>query len=437
MSVAEARENDLDKASLSEGERRATTTAALMACHDCGRLLRVPLVSAGRAAKCFRCGAFLFRVSANGIDRALHLNLAALILFVLANVFPFMTFKLEGREQQSEIISGVLEFYNKGLWPLALLVFLVTLLVPLLKLLGTLYVLVPLRVNRRPPWGATVFRWVETIHPWAMMEVYLLGVLVAYVKLIDLATLELGIASFSFAALIVVMIAAEAALEPHAVWDRLGPTSAPLSSLTKSAGTLVDCHSCGLISRIREVSNGRFVCPRCGAVLHQRKPNSIARTWALVLTAAILYIPANVYPVMTVISFGQGEPDTILSGIKHLVEAGMWPLALLVFFASITVPMLKLIGLGYLLVSVQRQSRWRPRDRTRLYRMIEAVGRWSMLDIFMISILIALVKLGSIATIEPGIGATSFAAVVVVTMIASLMFDPRLIWDAVEPHHGR
>lgn len=166
--------------------------------------------------------------------------------------------------------------------------------------------------------------------------------------------------------------------------------------------------------------------------MHHRKPDSLNRTWALVITAFVLYIPANVFPVMTVISFGRGQPDTILSGVKELIHAGMWPLALLVFFASITVPMMKLWGLVFLLLSVQRKWSWRLRDRTLLYRIIESVGRWSMIDIFMISILIALVKLDAIATIEPGIGATSFAGVVIITMIASMMFDPRLMWDAVE-----
>jgi paraquat-inducible protein A len=166
--------------------------------------------------------------------------------------------------------------------------------------------------------------------------------------------------------------------------------------------------------------------------VHARKPNSIARTWALVIAACILYIPANVLPVMTVVYFGSGEPDTILSGVVLLIRAGMWPIAALVFFASITVPVLKLISLFYLLISVQRRSRRRLRDRTVLYRVIEAVGRWSMVDIFMIAILVALVSLGSIATIEPGAGAIAFAAVVVITIIAAMTFDPRLIWDVQE-----
>lgn len=202
---------------------------------------------------------------------------------------------------------------------------------------------------------------------------------------------------------------------------------------TAARSGLMSCHACHQLSRIPRVSiHGDAICPRCEAPLHLRKPNSISRTWALLIAAYILYIPANLLPVMTVISFGKGEADTILSGVKELIHAGMLPIALLVFFASITVPVLKLLVLTYLLLSVQYKSQWRPRERTRLYRMTEVVGRWSMIDIFMISILIALVKLEAVATIEPGPGAISFAAVVILTMFAAMSFDPRLIWDRIE-----
>ncbi|MGH7090148.1 MAG: paraquat-inducible protein A, partial [Stellaceae bacterium] len=189
---------------------------------------------------------------------------------------------------------------------------------------------------------------------------------------------------------------------------------------------LARCPVCGLLAPL---ASDRPHCPRCRAALHRRKPDSIVRCWALVITAAILYVPANLYPIMTVISFGAGAPDTILSGVKHLMQAGMWPLALLVFFASITVPVLKIGGLALLLVATQRGTRCRLRDLTRLYRIIEAVGRWSMIDLFMLSILVALVRFGAIASVAPGIGALSFAAVVVLTMVAATSFDPRLLWD--------
>ncbi len=202
---------------------------------------------------------------------------------------------------------------------------------------------------------------------------------------------------------------------------------------TAARASLLSCHTCHQLSLARRMPPGSHaVCSRCGTTLHFRKPNSLARTWALTLTAFILYIPANLLPIMTVISFGKGAPDTIMSGVIHLIEAEMFPIALLVFFASIVVPMAKLITVTCLLISVQKKSRWRPKDRTVMYRLTEGIGRWSMLDIFMIALLAALVKLGAIATIEPGLGAVSFAAVVVITMFAAMSFDPRLIWDAME-----
>jgi paraquat-inducible protein A len=387
-------------------------------------------------ARCGRCGARFYRRRRNTIQRALALSLASLVLFGLANGFTFMVFRLEGRESSNVLASGVVELYDQGLLPLAILVALVAIVIPLIKILGTLYVVLPLHLGRRPPFAGTVFRWVEILHPWAMMEVYMLGVLVAYVKLVDMATIELGTSLFAFLALILTMTATDAALEPHAVWERLRRSTGAPPPVTENRDSLVSCHACDLVCRVRPSEPlSHAVCPRCGAHLHRRKPDSLARTMALVLTAAILYIPANAFPVMTVISFGKGAPDTILSGIKELIHAGMWPLALLVFFASILVPMLKLLGLSYLLISVRIRSRWRLRDRTRLYRVIEGVGRWSMIDIFMISILIALVKLEAIATIEPGVGAIAFAGVVVVTMFASMCFDPRLMWDAAGANH--
>jgi paraquat-inducible protein A len=411
----------------------ASGPAPMIACHECGTVQRMRPLPEGGAARCGRCGAMLYRQRRDSIEHTLLLVLAALILFVIANTFPFLTFELEGNADTSTLLSGAGSLYRQGMWPLAVLVLLTATVVPLVWLLSAAYVLLPLWLGR-VPWGvAHVFRITELLRPWAMMEVYLLGVIVAYVKLSDLARLELGVALFAFVCLIVVMIAAQAALEPHEIWRRLGP-QASVRLLGRLRGrALISCHNCDQMALMPPLpARSTAHCPRCEAAMHRRKPDSIARTWALVLTAAILYVPANLLPVMTIIHFGQGEPNTILSGVKELIQAGMWPVALLVFFASITVPVLKLIGLTFLLVTVQRRSRWRLRDRSVMYRIIEQVGRWSMVDIFMISILVALVNLGALATIEPGVGAICFAAVVIITMFASMSFDPRLIWDAEE-----
>jgi paraquat-inducible protein A len=191
------------------------------------------------------------------------------------------------------------------------------------------------------------------------------------------------------------------------------------------------CHDCALLCRVPAVGHGAR-CPRCGAALHPRKPRSLERTWALVIAAALCYLPANLLPIMTVTSLGKAQSDTIMSGVTYLLHHGMWPLAAIIFIASVFVPMLKLAILVLLLVSVRRGSRWRPAERTRLYRITEAIGRWSMVDIFVVTILVALVRLGSLATIEARAGAVFFGAVVVLTMLAAESFDPRLIWDRSE-----
>jgi len=196
---------------------------------------------------------------------------------------------------------------------------------------------------------------------------------------------------------------------------------------------LYACHTCALVSRPR-APDAVERCPRCGSVLHQRKPDSIGRTWALLITAFILLIPANTLPIMETGSLFGSQRDTIMSGVLYLWSSGSWALALLVFFASVVVPLAKLVALAYLLHSVQRQSPRKPQRRTRLYHWLKFIGRWSMLDIYVVTLLVALVQLQSLATIQAAPGAIAFGAVVVITMIASMTFDPRMIWDSTSGH---
>ena len=191
---------------------------------------------------------------------------------------------------------------------------------------------------------------------------------------------------------------------------------------------LVSCHSCGMLSRLP--AHGRGHCSRCHARLHARKPDSISRTWALVILAYILYIPANLLPILESRALLTAESNTIISGILMFWESGSWMIAGLVFIASIVVPLTKLLALTWLLVSVQMKSRRRALQRTQLFRLVEFVGRWSMLDIYVVALTVTLVQVGTLASIQVGPGALAFGAVVVVTMIAAHTFDPRLIWDA-------
>ena len=196
------------------------------------------------------------------------------------------------------------------------------------------------------------------------------------------------------------------------------------------AGILI-CTECHELNR-QDPQTDEQTCTRCGALVHARRPDSLMRTWALLLTSAILYIPDNLLPIMTISSLGQGSPSTIMAGVIELVQHGMIPIAAVVFIASILVPTFKLVGIALLLFSVQRRQPLSARQRIIMYRFIEFIGRWSMLDIFVIAILVAVVNFGRIASVEANLGAVAFASVVILTMLAAVTFDPRLIWDNTE-----
>lgn len=194
---------------------------------------------------------------------------------------------------------------------------------------------------------------------------------------------------------------------------------------------LCACHACGLVSRL-PVRAEESRCPRCAAVLHVRKPDSVGRTWALIIAALVLYVPANVLPVTITRSLFGVQSDTIMSGVAYFWNSGSYDLAIIIFTASIFVPLAKLLALSFLTLLAQRRIHWDPVQCTRLYRMVEFIGKWSMLDVFVVALLATLVNFSTLAAISAGPGAIAFASVVVITMFAALTFDPRLLWDVGE-----
>jgi len=404
--------------------------AVLVQCHACGLLQRNPPVPAGGAVRCVRCDTMLHRHVPDSLNRALALTIAGIILFVVANSFPFLSFEFRGQLTQTTLVTGVEMLYQEGMWALSLVVFCTSVLVPGLQPALLLIVLLPLKINPAGRGFPRLFRYMATLTPWGMMDVFMLGILVSVVKLADMATIIPETSLFAFVVLIFVLAAAQASLDGDVAWSRV-PVPDRVHRPPRPGESMRACHVCELVMPEAEADRvqGRLRCPRCGESLHKRKPDSLQRTWALVIAAIVCYLPANLLPTTTVISFGKAQSDTIMSGVIYLFSHGMWPLGLVVFMASVLVPLMKLVILVYLLVSVQLRSTRRLRDRTRLYRITEVVGRWSMVDIFVVTILVALVRLGNLATIEAGPGAVFFAAVVVITMFAAMSFDPRLIWD--------
>jgi len=193
---------------------------------------------------------------------------------------------------------------------------------------------------------------------------------------------------------------------------------------------IAGCHTCGLAVNMNNQSH--VECPRCGSEVHYRKPNSVSRAWAFLIAAFIMYIPANTEPMMRTTALGNEEADTIMSGVLYFLSAGEWYLALVIFAASVMLPLLKIIAIGYILISIQRGASSRLEEKSNLYKLAEILGKWSMLDIFVVGLMVMLVQLGNLTSIDPGPAVIAFALVVILTMFAEEALDPKLIWDQTE-----
>jgi paraquat-inducible protein A len=339
----------------------------------------------GEKLFCSRCGEKLAAPRpAKAVQRGLALSLTTLVLLVLANVFPVMTFDVAGAEQSNRIITGVRGLIGQNYGPLAALVFFSAILAPALYLLLACYVLSARSIGRTWPFDFQIWRIVEWLAPWNLVPVFAVACLVAVVRL-DL----LGTVNWQLGALFVVLLSLSFLV---------------LEQLRENVGQEGD-------PRLRSHADPRI----------RRQ-----RALALVVSGAVLYFPANILPVMTMTVTGERADLTVWGGVTELYHVGLWPAAVVVFLASMCVPVLKLGSLVWLLW-MDGKPRHRVR-RTRLYRLIEAIGTWSMVDIFLLSVLVAVGQLGSLASVEARPGATFFAAVLVCTLFAAFNYDVRMIW---------
>ncbi len=399
----------------------------LLVCRDCGALQEVAAVGPSQQALCSRCNNHLRLGRGPWAAKATSLALTALILFFISNAFTFLTLKVAGVQQSATILSGVGALLDRDQWILAAMVFTTIFLYPLLEILALMYILVPFSLNRRISGQKRVFRYLVQAQPWSMLDVFLLGVLVTTVKLMDQADVTLGPGMYVFFLLVAVRQMSFWVMDRNNVWNWLHSAN----YFSREAGEpLFDCGVCKAVVGASVIDMNRQ-CPRCVSPLHRRTPKSLQKTLALLLAATILYIPANLLPIMTYEELGVFYSSTILSGVMELGSAGLWGVATIVFVASIVVPITKLIILFYLVWSVHSKRAQGARNRTFLFRVTEVTGRWSMVDVFVVTLLTAVVQFGFIGEVEPGGALLPFGAVVVLTMLAAESFDPRLIWDHV------
>jgi paraquat-inducible protein A len=410
---------------MSSADENADAAKLLRECPDCGLFQYVPMVARGEGAQCVRCDCTLRRRSLQGLGLPLFCVSVAAVLLAMLVSFPMMSLHVLGRFASATVLSGPDRLADFGTWELSVLVIATLMVLPAIKLAIMIAALIAALNSWHSRKLAWLFGWLERISPWSMIEVFLVGAGVAYTRLHAIADVEIGPALAAAGGFVLALAAADAVLDREAVWHRIGGL-ARNAALDHRALELIGCDVCGLVSR----SSPEEHCPRCAHALGHRKANSIARVWACVVGAAILFVPANILPVMTIVRGGRGGPRTILGGVVELGENHLWALAVIVFVASVAIPLLKLGILISILVLTGWGSPAYLRLRTRMYKVVKAIGRWSMIDIFMMTTLVGLLHMGPLTNVTPEAGSMAFAAVVVLTMIATEALDPRLMWDA-------
>jgi len=365
-----------------------------IACHHCGALYRRVVLEPGQSARCIRCNSLLETYGSFQPHAWLALVVTGIISFLIANAFPVVTLTFQGSHQSATFLEAAQVSWNAGYPLVSVLTIMVGFTMPFVHLCLLLWVFGALSIGRLPIGFATAARWVDWIKPWSMVPVFLMGALVTIVKLVDLANIQAGYGLFGTLAL----------------------------SLIMTALTRLDAHRLILMASDMGLSVQHPDLP-CAP-----SPRMIQRTWALVIAALILYIPANLLPIMTISGIGGASGHTIMGGVIELWNMKSYSVATVVFIASVLVPIGKLLILIVLLVLTQSGSPMHLKTRTKLYHLVEFIGQWSMLDVFVVILLSALARFGTLLEFQPSLGAVAFGGVVVLTMIAAMGFDPRLAW---------
>ncbi len=406
---------------------------SLLACRNCDTLHAAVPLEPGGMATCSCCGYVLYRRSRFSLAFWSAFTLAALMVFAIANLFPIAQLTILGKTVNATFIGSLWFTWQQGDYVLSIMTGLVGFWFPFTQLCFLFWALGCIHKRGLPHDFAFAMRLYHAVLPWSMVPVLMLGIIVAIVKLAGLATLQPGPGIWAFGVL-TFMLTALSRLDSERIWGYA--EEAGLAPVAQYPGTaseaMAACEVCGYVQPIHPEAESDD-CQRCNAVLHRRKPNMGARVWALLIAASIVYIPANVLPMMEIRSTLGQSNHTILGGVLELWRLGSWDLAVIVFVASIVVPITKLLALIVLMLGRRWRGRQVQRQRTRLYELVEFIGQWSMLDVFVVVLLAAIANFPGVSQIIAGPAAVSFGMVVVLTMLAAMSYDPRTGWDRREP----
>lgn len=411
----------------------------LIGCEECGLVTELPAMRDGQKASCPRCGHVLAKQISQPYQRPLSYGVACLIMLVLSVSFPFMSFSVQGISQEISLLHAaeMLNIFQNTLLAALLLLTVVILPAIYISILLYLYWIARRNLSASPkkfgPLQKRLCRRMFQIESWLMVDVFLIGVLVSLIKIAALADIGLGMSFWAFCIYTLLVVKCVSMVDRTWLWLQFIPMY-PLPGVragdTHHSANHVSCHTCSQLNPMPDSRHPR--CIRCGGTLHQYNPQqSLQRSWALLIASAVFFIPANLYPMMFTVSLGTSEGSTIIGGVALLWQLGSYPIAAVIFLASIVIPLAKIFALAWLYINAQREGEDGERQaiqRLRLYRITELIGRWSMIDIFVVAILVALVQLQNLMAIYPGPAALSFASVVILTMLSAMMFDPRVFW---------
>lgn len=388
-------------------------------CPGCDLPVMPNVALRGQSAYCPRCKTRLYRGGFTRFTGEFAIALACLILFIPAHIYPMITIRLFGQMIPATLPAGTITLAPE--FPaVAFLILFCSTIAPLLVTLAVMTAQVSLKIQHFRLFKSSMWI-IQHLKHWAMYEVFLVSLGISCFKVQDYADIYVGPGLVSLVILQILMLLLLTRISPTRYWEAWQPET------THNPDELVHhCHSCHL----SQGANSH--CTRCHSPLHARLPHSIQKTWAYLISATIFIFPANLFAISIFLNNGKRAEDTIFSGVAHLIKTGMPGIAAIIFIASIVVPVAKIVGLAYILLCIQFKRRIHHRFRMRLFRIIQWIGKWSMMDLFVISIMVALIDRGQILDFTPGPGAVSFGIVVVLTMFAAESLDSRLIWDNYE-----
>lgn len=384
-------------------------------CHECALTLTLPNLAENQKAHCPRCGFILSANHRNANERIIALAVTAIIFLINSLPFNFITFKANGLENKFNIAASFNILINNNYHVLALIELLTIFAIPSIVLMSLIYLLIPMNQGLHPPRARLVLDLIFKLLPWSMVEIFLIGALVSLIKIISMANIELGLSFYSFILFSISMTLVVLHLDKNQLYFLLSKVE---KNHNRNKNT-------------SKQNDFKFKSQQAILENQQLQNFSVQKTWALLITAVILYIPANMLPIMTTRLLGQDDPSTIIGGVILLWGMGSYPIAIIIFIASVIVPIAKILVLSWLNYSVQKQSDTLNLERIKWYRIAEFVGRWSMIDVFVVIVLASLIQLGPAMSVTPGAATIAFSGVVVVTMLAAMSFEPKLIWNNI------